>query len=250
MSTPVYIDDAEKNALLKGECDAVWALDVEGEYDHHGTPYSYDFLVVTNAPDREPVEIRIERKTWPDFVSSWHEGRLDRQLECVDALLLELDLFELSASDDIQPEPGWSNEDYQRRLDFAVEQRTRALKHLARISKNRWLLVSFGPAFTISILRYIEANPDLALTHIGTEVPRRLLAPQNTRQRILEVLPGVNTGRRLADGRRVGDVLEALTDWPALERALHLGDWLKADPFFSLARIKTINEALLRGNRP
>jgi hypothetical protein len=197
----VVIDCREHDDVLRAGTDRVEPLVVDG------TAYSYDLRVEC----ADGTVLRLERKTFGDFVWSWRKGTLERQLSYVDGLVLELD--------GLDPDSG---------LHRA------ALKHLSTISANLWLVVSPNPAGTLELLRYFERRGCALDVRSQRAIPHRGLTP---RQALLATLPRINP-------TRLGAALESLVDWEALVAALHLERWLDL-PAIGKGTIDRIKAALL-----
>lgn len=170
----------------------------------------------------------VTHNTWGDYVATWRNkedpGKLDRQLSYVHGLIIEFDPIDMLTDDKLEPIGGESNDAWNERLRGWQATRSQALKHLARISKNFWVIVSFGPAYTVEILRRIEADPEMA------PKPARVWATGlPPRQRLLDSLSGVNVTRPTKDGETFGVKAEREVDWKMLEEALHLGRWPMID---------------------
>lgn len=238
---PVIVDAREKDPILLGGADEVWLLDYERPGEP-GTIYSYDILVAREHPHRE---LRFERKTWPDYVRSWTEGKLEGQLEAVDGLVIELDPIAIAEGAPVRNH-GEAEHLWRARRHNYYQLHQSAWKHLATLAANCWVIPSEGPACTLALMRYLEANIDLKVRNNRVKGPKG-----SARRRILAALPGVNPDRELPDGRTVGDALETAVDWNKLADALNLAAWTRLDlgkgaKGFGLGTLSRVSDALRR----
>lgn len=186
---------------------------------------SYDYLINCN----DDTEYKVERKTFEDFVQSWQEGKLSRQLEGVDLLIVEQDSL-------------WTDAFLLKALnEEKMNLCANARKHLTSIAANMWVIETLGPEDTVRQMRYIEKRGgDMAVR--ANNVTYRA---QDARRSMLEGLPHINVERELDDGTTVGDELEELVDWDTVVDGMNLNDWLDVD-YIGIVSVRDIGNALLQ----
>ena len=219
-------DSREKDKTLLRNCDEVTLL----EYRTPEQPdkvWSYDYHLICNAEGArkkspgEHWEYRFERKSWTDYVQTWKakDGRLERQLEAVDGLIVEYDPVSVYLEMEALRRPGMTDVELDAAKAMFRKDSLNALKHLAQVSSKMWVITSGGPDETVHILRYLERNPP------GAHKANRVRAPRmDFSAQVLRAL-GLNPDRALPDGRRLGDVLWASVDQELLAKALGIHGW-------------------------
>lgn len=163
------------------------------------------------------------RKPWPEFVSSWVDNTLEYDLEPVDALIVEYNPVTIAEDVPKRMSDEPENTYRLRCMDYFRMQRA-ALKHLATISANMWVITSGGPDETIDILRSIEGNPNIEVQPHPISGVRLDVA-----SRLLRALPRINPDRELPDGKTLRDLIWPLVDKEKLVEALNLKEWVHID---------------------
>lgn len=225
----IIVDKREsEHAIIKGG-DRQMLL--EYERDDSDATYSYDIHVIADKnPDFKVKEFRFERKAWGDFVQSWHDGKLERQLEAVDGLIIELDPIGMMMNTPVR-KTDESDQAYGNRLSAYTRGQEAAMKHLVAISTKMWVLpIVGGPDVTMRMMRYIENNPDLAV-----KTNRVKGASEHPLIGMLRALPGINPEYQCPDGRTKGqtilDHLDGMDDqWRGnLIKAWRMPEWGEID---------------------
>lgn len=157
--------------------------------------WSYDFHITTKSGQ----EIRVERKSWKDYVSSWIEGRLDRQCSYVDCLLLEYSDLDVDMSDQVQ---------------------VNAMNHSQTLCANMWVVRTMSPEHSISTMRYLERRGDTHVRENGIKM--RTASP---RWMLMQAIRQINPWRELTGGRLLGDEIERVVDWEMVARGFRFDDW-------------------------
>lgn len=197
----IIVDKRESvQAIIKG---ADRQMFLEYEREDSGAKYSYDIHVICDTnPDHAIKEYRFERKEWFDFVASWQAGKLERQLEAVDGLVIELDVLGFMMATP-KKEADEGPQTYGARLSKWQRNQEAAMKHLAALSANMWVLpIIGGPETTMHIMRYIERHPD---TPVKTN--RVKGASEHPLIGMLRAVPGINPEYQCPDGRSKGQVI-------------------------------------------
>lgn len=224
----VIIDKREKNQWLLAQADEIALLDDIEQGVDEGVSYSYDICVICTETMKgyaiKPRIYKFERKRWPDFVASWDEGKLERQLSHVDGLIVEFDPLEIM---EMTPEQrdNESDPDYVARRAVFLKHQQSAFKHLARLSANMWVIHSLGPEATMAILRWLEKEGhDLSVkpNKVKTLVSHPLY-------RVLDAVGHINMHRPLEDGRLIGEAIAPLVDVEGLIKSLRMDKWVDLD---------------------
>lgn len=225
----IIADAREKEKdILKGS-DRVMLLDYSR--DDSDATYSYDLHVICDTnPDHKVVEYKFERKSWPDFVQSWFDGKLERQLEAVDGLIIELDPLAFMMMAPMR-KPNESDTDFGTRVAAWQRAQEAAMKHLIAVSTKMWVLpVLGGPEVTMRMMRYVERHPTLEV-----KANRVHGASEHPLVGMLRALPGFNPDYQCPDGRAKGDVLIGHLDrnWPEWRKdvraAMRMQHWGEVD---------------------
>lgn len=216
----LIVDNNEKLAFFAENADAREPLfDIEQGVDE-GAKFSYDFKVTTPGGR----VLRFERKAWPDFVASWDDGKLERQVSAVNGLIVEFDVMELMDAAPMQRDNESQEEYLIRRKHFRAHQQN-AIKHLSRLSANVWTIYSMSPQDTLAILRWIEKEGD----DLSIKPNRVKTVASHPLHRVLDAVGQVNMHRSVGDGRMVADLIAPLVDTEKLVEALNLPAWSALD---------------------
>jgi len=188
----LYRDSREKVAEINEACDDKKLLEYEGPM---GEKFSYDFEIhtVTGAV------LKVERKSWLDFVQSWKDNKMERQVGAVDLLIVEFTKFNERDS---------------------IEVQVNALKHLTLMSLLMPVVITTGFKDTVMRMRYIEKREDgfvLRQNKIRTQ-------ERSLRVALLEVLPGINPYRKV-NGVPLSDWIIQFVDWEGVANALKAEEW-------------------------
>jgi len=155
---------------------------------------SFDFLVLRA---QEPKELKVERKAFGDYTSSWAARKLDRQLAAVDVFIVELP----------------STAEWRRNPEFSA----RAWKHLCHISMTMPVMMSRSPEHTMSILRYLADADRL-------DAPRAARsAPSCSSLDGFVSWLGWNPGRSTGDGRGLGEAILECIDMDRVGSSINWG---------------------------
>lgn len=186
-----YHEKGEQERLnwLRAQCDAVKVLPCDFEVQAaSGRRYTW------------------ERKVWNDFVNSWKEGKLDRQVAAANGLILEYDPME--ADLEIAGDPARQLHHNNARL------------HLFRLAASAWVVQTRGPQETMHFLRWLERQDSLDVR------PNKVRGRgEDIIYRFLDQLPRVNPHAITAADEPLGAILAPTVDREALHAALHVEAW-------------------------
>lgn len=177
-------------------------------YDAGDGDYSYDIHLECETGQT----FRIERKGWFDYLESWIDETVDRQVAHVDAFIVEIDFEQL--------------QDYmlsETDIDFdqKVQLFRNATKHLARLAMNMPVIITDSAEETVDILEYFEESG------VDMDVRENFVTYEELSDRhlMLSTLSGINPTRLLEEGGTVGDALEERVDWDQIVEGLNLESW-------------------------
>lgn len=234
---PFLIDSQEADSEAKQAANATLIKAAEGveklTAGVEGETFSFDTKVwgEKNGPD---LHLRGERKRLDDFLQSWLDGKLVRQLSYVDFLIVEWDEAAL-----IKATPYHLRADMHKKIHNGK-------KHLVSL-----IMQPGGPKVfrvnnqseTVLVLKHLARKLDE-----GFDIPPTIakIQGETARMRVYQALPGVNPNRKLKDGRRLHEALDDFVDWEGICHALGVNEWPSKGIGLGPGRAKKVVDSLLR----
>lgn len=206
--TRIIIDSKERDPILCAIADERKHLAYMKAADKSMT-YSYDIELYNYMWDRP---MRGERKRWDDFIGSWVAGKVDRQCEAVDFLIVEWDVIAIELA---------APADDEKRRKFMMKAEN-AKKHLARLALSIPVIIVSNVHETVAILKYLVKKR--YLDHFDNRVH---VAESDVSRSIIASLPGINVDYKMEGGHTRFDAIWDCVDPALLLVALGIDKWHK-----------------------